>query len=281
MLILTRRPRTQQPLGGVAINPALRSPTAVWYGAQWLRSSVLNETATPRGTNPPALVHSARGPAASFTNAASQLNRLEIAADATSVFPSTSQATIAVLYRHRDTTARNSTLFAYNSGGSGVDRVQAHAPYGDGNLYWDFANSTAGSGRVSVAFAKTTNWETLVFVAGGGKGREVWRNNQRIVSNTTATGARNAVTVPFCIGGYDGAFLDNDCDNVDVALFVVSSATWTDAEIIRWSIAPEAATFSPFITNIPLYATSTAPTISALSAINVTATSAQPRISYS
>jgi hypothetical protein len=141
-------------------------------------------------------------------------------------------------------------LFAYHEGSAGVDRVLSHAPYSDGNLYWDFGNSTAGSGRVSVAFTKTTEWETLVFVAGGGKGREVWRNGIRIVNNTSATASRNAVSASFVIGGFTTIYASAESDNVDIALFIVSAEAWTDAEIVRWSRNPFGMTFAPQVRRI-------------------------------
>lgn len=235
---------------GWPLNPALRWPTAVWTASEWLRTRLIAEAAAPLGSVPPTRVQTARGWAASFATGSPANNRIRIASDADTVFPSTTQATIAILRRCRDTTARNNTQCVYNSGGAGVDRVSLHPPFGDGNLYWDFGNSTAGSGRISVAFTKTTNWETLIVVAGGGKGREVWRNGVRIASNTSATASRNTVSVPFCLGGYSGA-VDNEADNVDVALFVVSAVAWSDAECKAWCANPFAATFAPMLEWLP------------------------------
>lgn len=228
---------------GWALHPALRAPTAVWYAPEWLRTRLLAEDAALLGAILPTRVPTQQGLAASFLNTGGNC-RIRLSASADKVFPSSTQATVAVLRRSRDTTVRNSTLFGYNSGAAGADRVQAHAPYSDGNLYWDFGNATAGSGRVSVAFTKSTSWETLVFVAGGGKGREVWRNGVRIVSNTSATGTRNSSSAAVGIGGVLGA-TNNESDNDDVALFVVSSVAWSDGEIRAWSQSPMAATFAP------------------------------------
>ena len=139
--------------------------------------------------------------------------------------------TIAVLRRCRDTTNRASELFAYDGGG--VNRCLSHAPYSDGNIYWDFADSIAGSGRLSAAYTKDTAWETLVFVAGQSKGREIWRRGIRIANNAAAKAIRSSSTLPFLLGASGLS-----SDNVDVALFVVSPNEWTDAQIRQWSESP-------------------------------------------
>jgi hypothetical protein len=159
----------------------------------------------------------------------------------------------------------------------------AHAPYSDGTLYWDCANSTSGSGRLSVSFTKSLNWETLVFYSGA-RGREVWRNGIRIASSTTTTApvVGNTANVPLYIGASSSATLTAG-DNDDVALFVVSSGKdWTAGEIINWSRDPYGSTFEPRLFVVPAVVASsyTHPTLSAVTATEITATSFKPRVTY-
>ena len=69
-----------------------------------------------------------------------------------------------------------------------TDRVLTHLPFSDGNIYWDYGNATAGSGRLSVSsagFLATGTVNNWAFVAGK-RGREIWRNGVRIASNPSA-----------------------------------------------------------------------------------------------
>lgn len=224
---------------GLPLNPSLRSPTAVWVASEWLRTRLISEDAALLGGTLPTKAQTTRGWAASFATGS---GRIRLAADADVLFSSgtANTGTFAVLRRSRDTTVRVGALFGYN--GSSSDRVLAYAPYSDGNLYWDFGNATAGSGRLSFAFTKSTEWETLIFVAGGSKGREVWRNGVRIGSNTSANASKGSTSTAFHLGSPDGT---NTCDNDDIALFVASSVAWSDAECIAWCRNPRAATFAP------------------------------------
>lgn len=229
--------RAMQPNShDVRLHASLRQPAGVFVGAQFNRLLVTGEaTSLTSGTITKSVTD--RGFAASITTGAD--TRLRLAADADTVFTSTSAATVAVLRRCRDTTARAATVFGYNAGS--LDRVLLHGPFSDGTLYWDYGTSTAGSGRISVAFTKTTSWETLVCVAGPKKGREVWRNATRIAANTSATGTRSATTAALHLGA---AATGLSADNEDIALIVFSMAEWSDGEILAWAGNPFGRTFS-------------------------------------
>lgn len=232
---------TQQPQYIAPLNPALvlqLGITSAWVGSQE-KHVYANTGSSGTGffSTSIALTPSSAGIAASFNNIASE--RIQIAGNSNDVL-GTSSATIAVLRRCRDTTVRDNTLFGYNS--SATDRVLSHAPHSNGNLYWDFGNATDGSGRISVAFAKDTNWETLVFVAGQTKGREVWRRGSKIASNTAAKASRPSNSTPFVLGGTVGTYAS---DNIDVALLVTSNLEWTDAQIADWTANPWSVFKSP------------------------------------
>lgn len=231
---------TQQPQWAAPLNSSLVSQlgiTSAWVGSQ-PKYAYANSGNSEVGvfsssiTSTPADV----GVVASFNNIVSE--RIEIAGNSNDVL-GTSSGTIAVLRRCRDTTARDTALFGY---GATNDRVLSNAPWSDGNLYWDFGNSNAGSGRISVAYTKDTNWETLVFVAGPTKGREVWRRGAKIASNTAATASRPSNSLPFRIGG---VMSTSYSDNTDVALLVTSNLEWTDAQIADWTANPWSVFKSP------------------------------------
>jgi hypothetical protein len=161
-------------------------------------------------------------------------NCLQIASDIVNLFPVGLDTSTILLYRQcTDTTARNTTAFGGVTGVSS-NRVLTHAPFGDGNLYWDFGS--IGSGRISVAFTKTTEPEVLVFLASPSRGREVWRDGVLIASNTGLTGAIVDSGYSFSLGSADGGV--TPCDNETQFLFVIGRAAWPPALIRELSINP-------------------------------------------
>lgn len=158
---------------------------------------------------------------------------LKITDNADELFGMGSANTIFVVRRCLDTTARNSLLFGYGNTPSG--RILCHAPYSDGNLYFDFENATAGSGRVSVAYTKDTDLETLIFVAGPRKGREVWRRGVRIAQDTGATASRTSNTSGWGIGS---PISSDGTDNVEVYMIGVATREWSDAECASFGRDP-------------------------------------------
>lgn len=175
--------------------------------------------------------------------------RYQIADSTNDLFPvGATTATIAIVRRHLDTTLRNGQSFGGDSGATA--RVLLHAPFGNGNVQWDFGNATNGSGRVTAAWGgKTTNVETLVVVAGPTKGREVWRNRTRLVSNTSATASVPTISAPFNIGSANSGS-DNDVE--ECYLFVADAREWSDAEIIRFASQPWAEIFEPRRIPVPV-----------------------------
>jgi hypothetical protein len=158
------------------------------------------------------------------------------------IFTSTSECTVFLIRQSADTTARASSLFGYDNGSG--DRVQSHAPYIDGNLYWD-CGSTDGTHRISTSYTKSTNPEALVFVAGSTKGREVWRNGAKIAGNTGINGTFTAASVAdvSVLGAASGSGLGSDSETV--YLFGVVARAWSDGEILQWTANPYGMFQSP------------------------------------
>lgn len=167
----------------------------------------------------------AGGFAARMTASGGANSGLKITDNADDLFGLGSANTIFVLRRCLDTTARNSLLFGYGNTPNG--RILCHAPYVDGNMYFDYENATSGSGRLSVAYTKDTDIEALVFVAGPTKGREIWRRGARIAQDVGATAARTSNSSGWGIGS---AITSDGTDNAEVYMMGVATREWTDAE---------------------------------------------------
>jgi hypothetical protein len=246
-------PWYEQPQEVVGVSEDLRA-SFVWVGSSYWREILGGFQAVATGS--PVLRPSSQGLVIGLSAGG---NALQVASNPTIVFPDASQCTIAVWRRHLDTTIRQSTLFGYVVGG---DRIQMNAPWSDGNVYWDFGNPSNNIGRVSGAWgAKSTAFEAAVFVAGGGKGREIWRAGTRIASNNGFAPRIAITSANINVGSLGGV----NADNEEIALIVVSPSAWSDDLIRTWSRAPYTTTFAPRRIFVPYSAApSGAPTLTAL-----------------
>ena len=148
------------------------------------------------------------------------------------VLPS-ARVTIAVVRQKKDATLRFCTLFGYDTRNSGLDRVLAHAPFGDGNIYWDFGD--ANTGRLVVSGQTWgTGIDRMCFIAGPVKGREVWRNGLRIGNNASTFVRGTLSSEQFSIGSASGSGSDSEY----IYFFGIFDAEWTDAQIASWTANP-------------------------------------------
>ena len=87
------------------------------------------------------------------------------------------------IWQNLGATGRIASLFGLNTVSSINERMQAHCPWSDGVIYWDFGGY-AGDNRLSVSGQNLTvgNWDHFVFLAGD-IGMQIWRNGRLIGSN--------------------------------------------------------------------------------------------------
>jgi hypothetical protein len=97
----------------------------------------------------------------------------------------TTNATVSI-WITLSATGRQASLFSVNSTGGENQRFQAHAPWSDNNIYWDFGG-TSGANRITVTGQSwpLNTWNHLVFVAGS-IGMQVFRNGVLVGSSSTA-----------------------------------------------------------------------------------------------
>ena len=121
--------------------------------------------------------------------------------------------TVVVIQRKQDTTLRASSAFG-NTAVAGAKKVNAHTPYSDGTVYWDWAGNSAGASRVSVAgLSFDTRWQFWTFTVGGGFGMRIYRNGQQVASNagtpTRTADAANVLDINRSVGSStNGDFAD-------------------------------------------------------------------------
>lgn len=239
--------KIQPPGASVAIvNPRLRRPTDIFLGSTPRVSLLQNRTLT---YNSASVGYSARGFFGAITTATTG-SRASMT-PANRLFPIPNQGTIAVEVLRITSTNTNAMLFGYSNGAS--DRVLFHAPYSDGNLYFDFGNTTTGSGggRVSVAYTKKLNTVTrFVCIAGPTKGREVWVDGNLLVADSTATFSSTKATTLFSVGTASSA----DAGEANAySLLVTSAVEWTSAEAVAWCNDPYGTTFVNPELSVPTY----------------------------
>lgn len=129
-------------------------------------------------------------------------------------FPVATQATVLLVYRHRDTTARNSAAFGVDTGGGSFGRrVDAILPFTDGNIYFDYGGVVEGASRLSVAITKDTLWHWWAFTVGGGFGMRIYRDGVLLASNSGTPSRTLDGGARWQVGGNEFT----NADDVDVA----------------------------------------------------------------
>nr|MCU0359053.1 hypothetical protein [Cyclobacteriaceae bacterium] len=95
---------------------------------------------------------------------------------------------------------QNSSLFS--SGDGGGNRYNIHAPWGDGNTYFDIGNIGSG-GRISGSVQWNSTYSIGSFQRNGSQGN-VWRNSVNVISaNTFSTNVTS--TSGMWIGSFNGS----------------------------------------------------------------------------
>jgi hypothetical protein len=122
----------------------------------------------------------------------------------------------------------NSSAFSI---GQAVDpnRLQAHSPWSDGNIYWDYGDSGAG-GRVSVSYSsQISKWSyvSLEFDAAT-TAHTIYLDGSSAVSSNSSS-APSSTETGIDIGVYGSNFLNASLDEFRVST-VARSSDWVTAE---------------------------------------------------
>lgn len=84
-------------------------------------------------------------------------------------------------------TLKPSTTFMVGENDNGGNRFQVHAPWEDGNLYWDYGN-IGDKGRISTSFSRFFDqWVHLAFVSDGASFKGIYINGELVASGTEAS----------------------------------------------------------------------------------------------
>lgn len=143
---------------------------------------------------------------------------------------------------------------AFTLGADGNERFQAHAPWGDNILYWDYGN-IGGAGRISVDYAPRINLWThvaLVSEGNGGAFKGIYINGALAASAATSDGPDIALT-GLQIGSWGGTRHRGQIDDFRIYDRVLTAAqiqllhqghTEPGAPAVNISIAPGQADLS-------------------------------------
>ena len=170
--------------------------------------------------------------------------------------------TIFMHLRFVDTTNRSGMLMGATNNGSAINRVIAQA-FTDGNVYFDWGGaSSGGGGRLFTSTNKTLAPRTLAFVAGGGRGREIWSDGRLIASGADAT-SRPVLNVSFNWGSPRPGATGWDADIFETYLGATWNRALSHAELS--ALRPEQAAeqlFAPRTQYIPTASGVLVPTLS-------------------
>ncbi len=128
----------------------------------------------------------------------------------------TGQACVTLLYRKRDTTNRTSQAF---EGAASPGRFQAHLPWSDGVVYFDYGGDT-GASRVSVGGLTFGNdvWS----FNNSPTGLQIWQNGILRASNNSASPTRTSSPL---------SMFGSAADAANTAVFLVHNRSLTGSEI--------------------------------------------------
>ena len=149
------------------------------------------------------------------------------------------------IWQNLGATGRIASLFGLNTVSSINERMQAHCPWSDGVIYWDFGGY-AGDNRLSVSGQNLTvgNWDHFVFLAGD-IGMQIWRNGRLIGSNSTPI-TRVANSNTFLIGSANmhdvGGVIYYHRGNIDDCRIYNRVLTPNEIRLLAQSRMPERAT---------------------------------------
>jgi hypothetical protein len=155
------------------------------------------------------------------------------------------ECTIVCGYRKTDATARAAGVCADSYAGA-TQRLLFAAPWSDGITYWEFGNSTEGSGTLSVSGLTFGNdiWVTIASTKNGGR-REIWQNGVLRGSNTG-----NAVFTPYSSSVYfelgGDASLGASSDLAQYTFFYVYNRALSPNEIQSISTNPYQIVQAPY-----------------------------------
>jgi len=156
--------------------------------------------------------------------------------NAATLFPNDSQSTFVVVRQRTAAGDNTSALFGYVS--TVNNRVIAHIPYSDDNIYWHFGNNkvSSGGGGLVISYTSTNDYQVWVFVAGQTKGREVWLNGVKLGGATNRTASLPTYTGAFHIGNAGES--STEAYEQDLHAFGIFNEEWSDEKIISFSHDP-------------------------------------------
>jgi hypothetical protein len=141
-----------------------------------------------------------------------------------------SGTTVLMIRRKTDTTLRN--VFTFGDVAFTLDRLSAHVPFSDGNVYWDFGGTSAPNRLTLSGLSWATVVEMWAFTAGG-KGSTIWKDGQKLASQSTA------LNLAADKGGLNlGAGYDHNSDLQEFYFFAVAGEQWSDDLISWWFTDP-------------------------------------------
>jgi hypothetical protein len=233
--------RTRQPQGAAALSRYFAENASVVYCPSLGARNLVNGKALTVGSTPPTLTPTKDGLGSKW-DTSTHLSHV-VLGNANELYSSTS-ATLLLL-RNFWGIASESAEFGFNVSTS--ERFLCHAPWSDGNLYFDPSN--ASTNRVTVSGQTWTAGKTDALAFGSsttGRGTEVWRDGKLIGSGAATTLDMEAQ--PFYFGGMPkGSEVEINLNPTQSSgLLIALFPRELPQELIRdWSANPWGVTFAP------------------------------------
>jgi len=237
------------------------SYTAVYHLAD---GTTLNENDSTsnayNGTN-----HSATAVSGQIDGAANFSGSSQYFENAAANLPAAPDITISFWSRVTSAGLTGNSGFAFNTVNGGT-RVQAHTPWSDSTLYWDYGNSAGG--RVSTSYATYLDtWTYVVLVGKGNNSFQAIYLNGVSKASQASGGAPSGTISDLTVGGSVALSLYQKgvMDEFRVSK-IVRSADWIQTEFNN-----QCPTCNAFVSVGPATSPSTNPVVTAVSSVTLTA----------
>lgn len=153
-----------------------------------------------------------------------------------------STATIILIVQRTASTGVTGMSYGYDV--SGTNRAGIYMPYTDNTLYWDYGADTTGRATISMApYAAAGTINQWAFVAGS-RGREIWRNGQRVASATSMTGSRSTSSLRNFRLGCAGSASTPRAPYETMALALISRDQMSEGALAEITANPWGSLFS-------------------------------------
>jgi hypothetical protein len=126
----------------------------------------------------------------------------------------------------------NTAAFKFYGSGTNERGIFAHATWSDGNIYWDQGGVGDSVTRTFVSAGATASWNIFVLRRNGYRQRQIIKNNNILITNTTAAADVNLTSRNINLGSTDEYGGSSSTWNARIGHFIVYNRGLSNTELL-------------------------------------------------